>query len=999
MDIRLLGPVRATHDGLDIPLGSRRQKAIFAMLSLGAGRLVSTDDLIDGLWGEDVPTRPLNSIHVYVSGLRKAFDAVGLDRSLLQLRGAGYALSIARDQVDAFRFDALWREGRSALSQHPTLARAKLTDALAEWTGPTLADMRDFPFAERMIVHWNEIRVSAQEDLLEAQIACGELGVVIPELESLTEQYPTRERLWGQLMVALYRGNRQAEALAVYARARDRLADELGIDPGQALQQIELGILRHDPVLGEPEELLSRAAGSVDRLDNLDRSTDQPRPRDRLGVPAIPGELIGRRELLSELVDVVCSTSSGVLSLVGPGGLGKSRLAVAAAQQLLDAGRRVLFLSAMPGQTGAELVAGLAVALGGAEPQDDSLASSVRAAAMSLPGGDPILVLDNLHLLDDSPRDLVEALSRDAVDLTILVVTRLPLHLGSAAEFQVPPLEIPGPEATASDIAATGSGALFLDVARRANARFTIDRSNDRDVAALCRLLDGVPLALELAAAWMKVMGPRDAATRLLSGTSRPKRGDDAHGERTLTTTIQWTLDALTTGARRLVEAMAHCEFGMMLPDVESIADALVPHADALALLGELVEVGIVRLTDTRVEVRYVVLGPVRAQVRTSPVLQEAELDAVRASYLGALTGRFAIWSRDLDGPEGEVALGRFGDAEADLISLCEWGSGAGRRAEATAALVAATPLLVAAGRARTGLAMMRSVASDETTGTTSLLARARLAYSAGAYAEAEGLAELVLGQGVSEGTALAHALRGAARAATGSATEGADDAQAAVERAEAAGDYVALVIGLSVSAICAAIGGRFDQERDFYERRLAVVRAHRDRSRLADTLNILAEIALDEPDAAAAAAYGQEALVVAGTSRPNERRDALVTLARVDLVRGEVAAARERLRSATELAERIGQPLAIAQCGRVAACLAHACGAPAAEVHRLFALAAALEPGAADEPIEGDLRRVAEAAKSGLQAAETARIDAFAKAVGDADAMLAAIHALVPPD
>lgn len=248
LELGLLGPfeVRIDH-GAPVALGGVRQRALLAVLGLQANQLVSTDRLIDELWGEDRPSTAVHTVQVFVSRLRRALGPAG---GRLLTRPPGYVLELGPDELDAGRCKRLFDRGRSVLGAGDAAAAVVLLQsAQALWRGPPLADFTYEPFAQATIARLEELRLSCREELIEAELASGRHAKVVSELESLVREQPLRERPRGQLMVALYRCGRQAEALEAFQRARRTLVDELGLDPSPALQELEHRILRQDPSL------------------------------------------------------------------------------------------------------------------------------------------------------------------------------------------------------------------------------------------------------------------------------------------------------------------------------------------------------------------------------------------------------------------------------------------------------------------------------------------------------------------------------------------------------------------------------------------------------------------------------------------------------------------------------------------------------------------------------------------------------------------------------
>ena len=233
MDFRILGPLEVSHDGRAVPVTGTRQRELLALLLLDAGHVVSSDRLMEELWGDDQPAAGATALRVRVSQLRKALRA---DGDVLVTRPPGYALLVPRDGLDLWRFERGLDEGERALATDPQRALDALSQALAEWRGRPLVDVAYAPFAQAAVVRLEELRASALELRIEAELALGHHVRLIAELQGLTSEHPLRERLWAQLMTALYRDGRQADALAAYRTARARLIEEIGIEPGPELQ-------------------------------------------------------------------------------------------------------------------------------------------------------------------------------------------------------------------------------------------------------------------------------------------------------------------------------------------------------------------------------------------------------------------------------------------------------------------------------------------------------------------------------------------------------------------------------------------------------------------------------------------------------------------------------------------------------------------------------------------------------------------------------------------
>jgi DNA-binding SARP family transcriptional activator len=340
MEVRCLGPMQITVDGLEVALGGPKQRLVLAHLLLEPGRVVSTERLIDAVWGAEGPPAARNTLQSYVSNLRKA---LGPER--VEGRERGYALLISPDELDTARFESLAAEGRGLVGIDPDTAAELLASALSLWSGPPFGDLAAAGSLSEAVVRLEQLRLATLEARIEADLVCGRHGEIVGELESLTAAHPLREHLWELLMLALYRCGRQADALAAYRRVRGLMADQIGIDPAAPLRQLQVRILAQDPVL-EPPDGIGRqqvAVGSGRRTSGA-------------GVRAVPfptllaGErgvrYIGRRRLLDDLrarwQDAGGGHGARGLLLAGAPGVGKTRTATELAREAADGGALVL---------------------------------------------------------------------------------------------------------------------------------------------------------------------------------------------------------------------------------------------------------------------------------------------------------------------------------------------------------------------------------------------------------------------------------------------------------------------------------------------------------------------------------------------------------------------------------------------------------------------------------------------------------------------------------
>ena len=501
--IRLLGPLAVEVDGEPVRLGSVKQKGILAQLALHGGRVAQLAELVAGLWGEDPPATATNTIQVHVSALRRALGRAG---SLIENQPPGYRLEGA--DVDVLRFEQLVDEARQGRPD-------KWPDALGLWTGEAaLADLADVPFASAVATRLDELRLTATEELIERELALGHHLKVVSELTELTRKHPYRETFWRQLMLWLYRSDRQGDALATFREAAGVLADDLGIDPGPALVAMHQAILTQDPAL------------------------DGPGPRHEL-LPPRPGELIGRDVELDRLLELVRTTR--LVTLTGTGGVGKTRLALEVAHCL-----------------GAEFV-----------PLAD--VHTAEAAAARITGsGSTLLVLDNLEQIHDADTLLLDLL--DKTERKMLVTSRSVLHLHAETVVGLTPL------------ASTHAAELFTSQAHRAGASGTLDESS---VTAICQRLDGLPLALVLAAARCRLLTPAQILSRLGRGGLGEGPKDLPDRQRTLAATVQWSVELLDPPTRDLFADLSVFAAPFSIEATEEVAnpDALGALVDASLLI------------------------------------------------------------------------------------------------------------------------------------------------------------------------------------------------------------------------------------------------------------------------------------------------------------------------------------------------------------------------------------------------------------------------------
>ena len=451
MDFRILGPLEAVADGRVVALKRAKQRALLAILLLHANEPVASDRLIEDLWAGRPPATAAKVLQTYVSQLRKA-----LGNDVIVTGPAGYELRVEPDGLDLHRFERLVTEARGA---EPPAAAQSLREALALWRGPPLAEFAYEPWAQGEIGRLEELHLAALQDRIDADLALGRAGELVGELERLVAEHPLAERLRGQLMLALYRSGRQAEALEAYRSARETLVEPLGIEPGSALRRLERAILDQDPELD-----LVPAAPGVGPAPSL-------RPRST--------SFVGRKRELREIRALLSRADVRLLTLTGAGGTGKTRLAVEATAGLEDEFPDGVVLVELAPIVDPDLVATtIADALGlGETPGSGSL----EVLVASLRGRRALLVLDNFEQVLAAAPMLTELLA-GAPGLTLLVTSRAPLDALRRADLPRPgaPASRPVSPARGRPSPADGGGTAVRRSRTRRTARLRALRAERR---------------------------------------------------------------------------------------------------------------------------------------------------------------------------------------------------------------------------------------------------------------------------------------------------------------------------------------------------------------------------------------------------------------------------------------------------------------------------------------------------------------------------------------
>jgi predicted ATPase/DNA-binding SARP family transcriptional activator len=556
LEFGILGPLEASRGGSPLALGGSKQRAVLALLLVHRNRAVSTDVLVESLWPSKAPGRPDTAIQVYVSRLRKLLEPerqAGANPSILVTEARSYRLRLEPGQLDADRFENLLGEGRDrARAAEAEAAAETLAEALALWRGAALTDFAYESWAQPEIGRLGELRLACVEERISADLDSGRQADLVGELEALIAEHPLRERLRALLMLSLYRSGRQAEAVDAFASARATLVGELGIDPSPELKALHQAILNQDVPL-------ARAPRQADVPD--------------LPTPATP--LVGRKRERVDIANLVSDPSVRLVTLTGPGGVGKTRLTIEVAAALSEHHRDgVHFVDLAPLEGPEQVAAAVAHTIGVREEPGEPLLETLKS---HLRRRSTLLVFDNFeHVLGAAP--LVSELLGASGGLNVLVTSRERLHLYGEHEFPLEPLSVPPPEQqrATDELAAVESVSLLLARARAADARFELTGTNAGAVADICVRLDGLPLAIELAAARLRHLEPAELLAELDRRPDVLGGGpvDVAARHQTMQATIDWSRKLLDAEEQRLFRQLAVFVGGWTRVAAEEVCDA-----------------------------------------------------------------------------------------------------------------------------------------------------------------------------------------------------------------------------------------------------------------------------------------------------------------------------------------------------------------------------------------------------------------------------------------
>ncbi|WP_338930571.1 BTAD domain-containing putative transcriptional regulator [Streptomyces netropsis] len=585
MRFDVLGPLNVTtEDGSPVTVPEPKVRALLADLLVHHGRPVPVDRLVDDLWGDALPGNPGNSLQTKVSQLRRTLEkAEPGARGLVEYGPAGYVLRVTDDAVDAGRFAALVTRAHTA--GEPRAKATLLADALGLWRGEAYADFRDAEFTRAEAARLEEQRLTLTEELAELRLELGEHSVLADELAGAVALHPLRERLRGAHMLALYRAGRPTEALDAYRDLKQRLADELGLDPGAALTALHQAVLEQDPEL-TPGPAPAPSATTA-----------------RSNLPAPLTALVGRGDAVARIC--AATASSRLVTLTGPGGVGKTRLALEAAARLTDSFADGVWLVELAGTRG-EVAETVAAALGVRDdtPREAGPGGTVDRLTRTIGSRHMLLVLDNCEHVIEPVAALAEQMLRRSARLRIIATSQEPLAISGETLDAVAPL------------AEADAVRLFADRAAASAPGFVLDADNTEAVALICRRLDGIPLALELAATRVRTLGVHALADRLHDRFRllNQVRRDAPARQRTLRAMIDWSWELLTAPERTVLSRLAVFSGGFDLDAAEAVCAAQdVRTDDVLDVLTRLVDRSLVVTADGTESARYRTLESVTA--------------------------------------------------------------------------------------------------------------------------------------------------------------------------------------------------------------------------------------------------------------------------------------------------------------------------------------------------------------------------------------------------
>ena len=576
LSVAVLGRLEVDIAGssVDVTRLGARERAVLALLGLNPQRLVTAARLIDELWPEGPPERAGNALQVYVSRIRRT-----LGRAAIQTDTAGYVLAVEPSAVDVAVFASLCAKGHDAVKAHEYAeAAVRLREALALWRGDPFADCAQLPGLQSETVRLQERRLLAVEDRIDADLGAGNGPGLIDELTQLVDSNPYRERLLAAYMMALCQAGQHVRALDAYAVYYRRCVDELGMEPGPRLQQLQMSVLTGDLPLSP------------------DTAPEPSTTTSRAPAPATP--LLGRARELAEVVAHL-GDDARLVTILGPGGVGKTRLALEISNSLHDGYADGVCWVPLDSLTDVEQVLpAIAQALGLTEGDNEQLGGLVRSR---LTRRDLLLVLDNAEHLLPGVAGIVSDLLAAGPRVRLLVTSRVALRMTAEHRYLLSPLELPSPGSTVAEIGESPAASLFLDRARAVRPGLSMSAATAPVIEQICARLDGLPLAIELAAARCNLLPLPSLLSRLEHRFSLLTMGnsDAAVHHRSLRSALAWSVDLLSRAEQRFLARLAVTRGGFTLAAAEAIGDfdGLLDNS-CLDLLTTLLDASLISRTD-----------------------------------------------------------------------------------------------------------------------------------------------------------------------------------------------------------------------------------------------------------------------------------------------------------------------------------------------------------------------------------------------------------------